>query len=206
MMTQLIVARGESPDVTPTIHNYFLDGSAENAAQIDDGSSFASNLTYYVNNANETIAQVAPGNGSAHAVEVVTGGINSTDGVVIGDSTNAPLDPGAYLVGFDLATPDGATDIKVTIATPTDSALKAVSATATWQRVTVGIYVNEAAPVRVYVSQDVPFGDDPSATRIRVDNAMLTEGDPTTFADGASDGWAWSGTAHASVSSGPQPS
>jgi hypothetical protein len=43
------------------------------------------------------------------------------------------------------------------------------------------------------------------AATLDISKVMITEGDPYVYADGASPGWSWSGTAHASASSGPQP-
>lgn len=184
-----------------TIHNYLLDGSGENAAQIDNGQDFESNLTFYDRNANETIQQVAPGNGSAHAVEVVTGGSNQSDGLVI-NNTDVDSPIGLYFIGFDVKTPDGPTSLTILFASPTDQTQATVSATTSWQRVTLGLYLNQPGFMRCFLSQNNATA---SPTRIWVDNAMLTEGSAATFADGDSDGWAWSGTPHASVSSGPQP-
>lgn len=200
-MSQLIVARGESP---AAMHNYLNDGSAENLAQIDVAQAFPSNLTFYVNNGNETIAQVAPGNGSAHAVEVVTGGASTSDGLFIGDATNAPLPAGAYVLGFDVKTPDGPVTLRVRTVVQDGFAFSQFDFNATdeWQRVIVGIVTDVDGAIKALVRGSVVPA---VSTRIWVDNAMLTEGNPGVFADGASAGWSWSGAAHASASHGPQP-
>lgn len=217
-MSQLIVARGQSPEVVASIHNYLADGGGENAALIDTLGDYSGRV-WMANNGSETLSQIAPGNGSAHAIRCQTSGDDWEDGPLIGNIDNTfgglALPSAFYQFGIDLKSPDGPIPCTLQIVSQEEQGVYGgqeqfnLTVTTSWQRFIIGIGVLNTARllVNIYLQQFAydPVPETVPSVKFDMDNAMLTEGDATTFRDGASSGWAWAGTANASFSSGPQP-
>lgn len=194
------------------VHNYFPDGSADNADLIDDGS-YASGKFWFKNMGGETITQVdeTAFRANGHAIQCVTSGSDWEDGLVAGDvmSTLDPLPAGHYWFGCHLRVASGAV-WGILKAAPQGNgiAARAVRLTSNWQRFTLPVVVDGSARPNLSISLDqdeYPDEPTPLVATIQCCNVMLSDGRVDFFADGDSDGWAWTGTPHASASYGPQP-
>lgn len=201
------------------IHNYLLDGGAENVDVVDDGS-YAPAMAWYKNWGNEALSLVIPGNASAHALSCVTTGASWYEGPSWGALYNAGFDKvpaGTYQIAVDARSPDGPLSCLLQVSAtdrvngaPTDrgSVVTPVVVGTGWSRIATELTTTGVGWVNINLMLDpTAYSGEPSPLVITfvLDNAMMTEGDATIFADGDSPGWSWAGTAHASASSGEQP-
>jgi hypothetical protein len=208
--------------VGATIRNFFPDGAISSAALIDleEGQDFDEHVwTGY--RGTETLSRVATYAGFASrfdALKVEVPGDSLAEGLQGADWTNrygCEVPAGRYRVGFTIST--GAMPL---FAYPFgwqdgedigEFSAQQIAILPNWrQRFVLDIAVPVACMIGLGIittDQIAVNGSSPTATAdaFYVGQVMVTEGDPLVFADGGSAGWAWSGTAHASASYGPQP-
>lgn len=197
-----------------TIHNYFPDGAISDDALIDPAGVDGDYDTHLWQTQGNSTLSFSAGTGPGGANEVGCAIVGWNDGVQVADWSNhygcKVLPAGRYRIGVTLRAD---IDILLTLQSfglPSDPEFSAKLRE--WvggvpRRFVLDTYLPTAMGIGLlavlysfqYPGEDVPVGT------VYLSHLMITEGDPALFRDGASAGWSWSGTPHASASSGPQP-
>lgn len=190
-----------------TIHNYFPDGAIGDAALIDTENSYADGFIFVAGDGTEVLAR------DGAAVKMTTSGSGWTESLIINDGGDTfglrTMPPGHYQIGITI---DSDTSYWLVLSphgppaygTPIRVFPKGIS----HPRYVIPIILEEEGPIGLDIYWDPrlhPGVTDLPATNIHVSQIMFTDGDASLFRDGASSGWSWDGTAHASASHGSQP-
>lgn len=206
-------AHGRGGNATPTIHNYFPDGAVFSAALIDTlGEQDFDTHLWLGQGGDETLA-FSSGTGPSGANEVKmtlpVGSIQSS-GLYVLDWSNhygcGQLAVGTYYIGVTVRASSSISLHFESNCGPGDNSdqihTENATVTGTPQRIVVSGINTEISGVGFSVSCN-NAGEDGKI--VYFSNLMVTEDVDAAFADGSTTGWSWSGTAHASISSGPKP-
>lgn len=202
-----------------TIHNWFPDARFASADTVAVGvNNFAAGHFAYAANGTETVSIVTGGHpDGGNLVRSVTAGSSFDEGVYLYSPPNIPA--GSFSLGFDVRVhwPNGKLALypRIKVQTYIDNAWGAHQiehqvGDNQWQRIIVPMTCyNGSGTINCAISSDASSypdaGDATVLVQFDVGNVMFTEYDAARCRDGDSDGWTWSGTPHASASTGPQP-